>query len=89
MADAFAVDRERGRDGRAVAELLEDPERPRLFVLERLADVAQRGDGNAGGRELRLPLGARARAQPLGQQVGERRPVAYAVGIGAESLVVR
>jgi hypothetical protein len=42
VPDALAVDGERGRDGRALAEPLQDAERACLLVLERLADVAER-----------------------------------------------
>src|SRR5207245_7269451 len=72
-----------------VTELLEDAERPRLLVRERLADVAERRGRYAGGGERRLPVGARPCAQSLGEERRELNAVAHTVWVRSEAFVVR
>ena len=58
-------------------------------MRERLADVAERRGRYAGGGERRLPVGARPRAQSLGEERRELNAVAHTVWIRSEAFVVR
>ena len=75
VAHALAVGRQRRRDRDEVAERLQDPERLRLGMPRRLADVVHRRRRDARGDERVEQLRRVALPRPLLEQREQRRAV--------------
>ena len=89
MAHALTVGRQRRCDGDEVAERLQYPERLRLGMPCRLADVVHRRHGHARGDERVEQLRRVALPRPLLQQREQRRAVRDPVRIREEADVGR
>ena len=87
VAHALAVGRQRRGDRDEVAERLQDPERLRLRMASRLADVVHRRHGHARGDERVEQLRRLPPLRPLLQQCEQRRPVRDPVRVREEAGV--